>query len=70
MAFFMLSEMVSKRMCAKCVAPGCLSIYLRDKDLKHITRQRHLYEPTFISDEIIEICMELYSDNWDIRLRP
>jgi DNA polymerase IV len=70
MAFLMLSEMVAKRMRAKGVATGCLSIYLRDKNLKHITRQRHLYEPTFISDEITEVCMELYYDHWDIRLRP
>jgi len=70
MAFLMLSEMVSKRMRAKGVATNCICIYLRDTDLKHISRQKKLFEPTFISDEITEVCMDLYADNWDIRIRP
>ena len=58
-AFLLLAEMVSKRMRAQNVATRCVCIYLRDKDLKHITRQRQLDESTFISDEIKDICMEL-----------
>jgi len=65
-----LSEMVTKRMRAQDVATNCVAIYLRDKDLKHITRQKRLHEPTFISDEIAAICMQLYYDNWDVSTRP
>jgi len=69
-AFLLLSEMVSKRMRAQHVATRCVCIYLRDKDLKHISRQRKLTTPTFISDEIKDVCMELYATNWDIADRP
>jgi DNA polymerase IV len=69
-AFLMLAEMVSKRMRAKGVCAGCICIYLRDNQLEHITRQKSLKTPTFVSDEIAKISMELYKENWDIKKRP
>jgi len=69
-AFLMLSEMVSFRMRTKNVCAGCICIYLRDNKLQHITRQKSLSVPTFVSDEIIKICMELYHKHWDIEKKP
>ena len=69
-AFLLLAEMVSARMRAKDVSAGCICIYLRDTQLAHITRQRSLERPTFVSDEIADIAMNLYQLNWDISTHP
>ena len=69
-SFLLLSEMVAQRMRAKGVTAGNIGIYLRDKSLAHITRQRKLKDSTFISDEITAIAMELYHDNWNIKNHP
>ena len=69
-SFLLLSEMVAQRMRAKGVTARNIGIYLRDKDLAHITRQKKLAETTFISDEITDIAMDLYTANWDIQSHP
>lgn len=69
-AFLMLAEMVSKRMRAKGVCCNLIAVYLRDNKLEHITRQRQLENPTFISDEIAKISLDLYKANWDAEKRP
>lgn len=69
-AFLLIAEMVSARMRAKDVSAGCICIYLRDNQLAHITRQRTLLSPTFVSDEIAAVAMDLYHSNWNIDLRP
>mgnify|MGYP001766977275 CR=1 FL=1 len=69
-SFLLLSEMVAQRMRAQGVTAGNIGIYLRDKDLAHITRQKKLNEKTFISDEITDIAMDLYYANWDIKNHP
>ena len=69
-AFLLLAEMVSARMRAKNVSAGCICIYLRDNQLAQITRQRTLSSPTFVSDEIAAVAMDLYQLNWNIALHP
>ena len=69
-AFLMLAEMVSTRMREKEVCAGCLTIYLRDNSLQYISRQKTLETPTFVSDEIADICMTLYRQHWQIAGRP
>ena len=69
-AFLLLAEMVSARMRAKDVASGCICIYLRDNQLTHITRQKTLDSPTFVSDEIAAIALDLYRQHWNIASRP
>ncbi len=70
MAFLLLAEMVSARMRAKGVSAGCICIYLRDNRLAHLTRQKTLDTPTFVSDEIAAIAMGLFKQHWDINARP
>lgn len=69
-AFLILGEMVAYRARKKRLQGSVLGIYLRDKNLAHITRQMSLNKSTFIADEIVEHAMVLYRANWDASKRP
>ena len=69
-AFLILCEMVAYRARKKKLQGNVVCIYLRDKDLAHITRQISLARPTFIADEMVERAMALYKANWDAGQRP
>jgi len=69
-ALLILSEMVAYRARKKRLQGSVLGIYLRDKNLSHITRQMSLTRSTFIADEIVKYAMILYRANWDASKRP
>ncbi len=69
-AFLILAEMVAGRARRKKLQGGVVSIYLRDKDLAHITRQVKLPRNTFVSDEMVRCAMQLYKKNWNASRRP
>ncbi len=62
--------MVAYRARKKKLQGGVIGIYLRDKDLAHITRQFKLPRPTFIADEMVARAMALYHANWNAQQRP
>jgi len=69
-AFLILCEMVAYRARKKKLQGSVVGVYLRDKDLAHITRQISLPRATFISDEMVAHAMALYKANWDATQRP
>ena len=62
--------MVAYRARKKRLQGSVLGIYLRDRELAHITRQMSLSRATFISDELAEYAMMLYRANWNAETRP
>ena len=68
--FYYLAEMVGWRLRKKNVRGGVLCIYIRDRTLKSITRQKKLPVPTAISGEILKEAMRLFDENWNVRTRP
>ena len=69
-AFLILGEMVARRARKKRLQGRVVGIYLRDANLKHITRQVSLPRPTFIADDLVAHAMLLYKQNWDASARP
>ncbi len=59
-----LSEEIGRRLRAKSVICGTVSVAIKDEYLRVIQRQRPLLRPTDISSEIAEIAMQIIKSEW------
>jgi DNA polymerase-4 len=69
-AFYIIAEMVSRRMVRHGVSGRVVCIFLRDNRLNSITRQKKLPFPIFASGEMAVEAMKLYHQNWEIDKSP
>lgn len=69
-AFYIIAEMVSRRMVRHQVCGRVVCIFLRDNRLSSITRQKKLNHGVFVSGELAEEAMKLYFQHWDIGAHP
>ena len=63
--FYVLCESIASRAKEIGMAGRCISIQLRDTDLKSFTRQKTLSRATNLSDEMMIVVMELLRKNYD-----
>ncbi len=61
----MLSESVSRRLREHGFRANVISLAVRDCGLFSFVRQKHLSAPTFLTDEILDTSMELFTQNYD-----
>lgn len=66
--FYVLCESVASRAKEKGMAGRCVSIQLRNTDLKSFSRQKTLVRATNLSDELMEIVTELIKNNYDFSI--
>lgn len=67
--FYVLCESVAQRAREQGLEGKCVSIHLRDKDLKSFSRQKKIERATNDSDEMMAAVMELLEKNYDF-LKP
>lgn len=64
LTLLMLSESVSRRLREHGFRAGVISLALRDCGLYSFSRQKHLKTPSFLTDEILDAAMELFTENY------
>ena len=64
MAFFVLAESVAARLRENGFEAGTVQIHLRGNDLSSFERQMKLRRPTFITGELVDAAMHLFSKNY------
>lgn len=62
-----LCDSVTSRMRAADVKTTCVGVTIRDNDFKNRSHQKKLMEPTDITDEIYQLCQQLFDQLWDKR---
>ena len=60
-----LSDSVSAHMRKEKARAGCIAVTIRANDFKNRSHQRHLEEPTDITDEIYAVVAALFDELWD-----
>ena len=60
-----LSESVCSRMRADDVKASCVAVSIRSNKFKNTSHQRHLDEPTDITNEVFVLTKELFAELWD-----
>lgn len=63
--FLSLADNVAARMRRDGFKAFCIGITIRSNDFKNKSRQRKLYSPTDITDEIYNLAIELFCELWD-----
>lgn len=66
--FYVLCESVASRAKEKGFAGKCISIHLRNTDLKSISRQKKFERATNLTNEMMEVVMSLLKQNYDFSL--
>ena len=66
--FYVLCESVASRAKEKGFVGKCISIHLRNKDLKSITRQHKFEKATNITEEMMPIILSLLKNNYDFTI--
>lgn len=66
--FYVLCESVASRAKEKGFAGKCISVHLRNTDLKSISRQSKLNKATNLTDEMMEVVMNLLENNYDFSI--
>ena len=64
----MLAESVAKRLRQSNKLGSVISIGMRYKDLQGLSRQKRVYTPTNIAQEILDMVMILLRDNWNMAI--
>ena len=64
LTLLMLSESVSRRLREHGFRANVVSLAVRDCGLFSFSRQKHLKSPSFLTDEILEAAMELFTANY------
>ena len=65
LTLLMLSESVSRRLREHGFRANVISLSVRDCGLFSFTRQKHLRAPSYLTDEILDAAMELFTRNYD-----
>lgn len=65
LTLLMLSESVSRRLREHGFRANVISLAVRDCGLFSFIRQKHLHAPTFLTDEILDAAMDLFTENYD-----
>jgi len=59
-----LSDNIAHQMREKNIKCNTISVHIKDTELKTISRQKTLDNPTYLSKEIYDVVMELIKENW------